>query len=328
MVPHAYSLIDTHNLPLPKPTITSFLNDKNKALGELDQPNVGVTHLTKPMKTMGKEGFERLRMEVERSLKENKVKDYIVRQQKVDGQLAYRMQGDGRGFTELKKEVKMGKYKISRDVGKVVALKHILDQNLAGEKVHGRQLKEPNSIKTFKKKEVREVREHSNEAAEKIFKKYLDQDSDSDEFETNPKKKNLMNSLGNKFNNDPTRRRMTKFIINKGEFVDNYAIKKKFEHTHLKGFLTTDFKNFTKPLPMPEIKKEEEEGKQKDKKKDDNEEDRMKRQIKLIQENNVLFEQEQDESELSEVKDPLILDRCKSDNFLKTTMNQFKIDSE
>ena len=52
------------------------------------------------------------------------------------------------------------------------------------------------------------------------------------------------------------------------------------------------------------------------------------KKIKSIQENNVLFEHEQEESELSEVKDPLILDRCKSDRFLKTTMDQFKIDSE
>lgn len=76
-------------------------------------------------------------------LKENRVRNFIVNQKDIDGLYPYKMMGDGRGIAELKKQVKQGKFKITRDVGKIVALKHIVDQNLEGEKIHGRVLNSP-----------------------------------------------------------------------------------------------------------------------------------------------------------------------------------------
>ena len=58
------------------------------------------------------------------------------------------MQGDSRGVAELRKEIRKGKYKFSRDVGKLVALKHILDNNEQGIMVHGRNLQSPPPAKS------------------------------------------------------------------------------------------------------------------------------------------------------------------------------------
>ena len=124
---------------------------------------------------------------------------------------------------------------------------------------------------------------------------------------------------------------MTKFNIIKGGFVDNYAIKSKYFESKMNPFMTMDFSQFTRPLPVPETPAEAvpesppPKGKDKQKKEDlEPKEDPLKK----IKENNVLFEGEQDDSELSEINDPLIQGQQKSKQFLSTKMRQFQLDSE
>ena len=124
---------------------------------------------------------------------------------------------------------------------------------------------------------------------------------------------------------------ITKFSILKGSYVNNYAIKSKYFESKMDPFMTMDFSQFTKPLPLPEEPVEvvpespPPKGKEKPKKEElEPKEDPLKK----IKENNVLFEGEQEDSELSEFNDPLFHGQHKSKEFLNTKMRQFQLDSE
>jgi len=328
---------DINNIEVPKAAYTQrYLSGKNEEYSTINKSekfirnNLGIKHLTASVSLIKKPkvDHEKLRHSVQEKLKEHNVRPRILEQSNVKGEFPYRMQGDGRGKAELRKEIKQGKFKITRDVGKIVALKHILDMNDQGTMVHGRVLTKPNEPKKPVEKPVvpttRLIPENLNEASRKLFQKYLALSPEEEEIEKNPSKEALFKSLTNKYDCSPTRRRMTIFNLSKGHFVDNYAIKKKYEETHVKQFMPQNYAQFTKMQQLPEMPDEEALN---DKKKVDEVAETIEK-IKSAKENNILFDKPLDESDISEVKDPLLINRCKSDRFMETTMNKFKIDSE
>ena len=111
--------------------------------------NVGVSHLTGAHSwlKMSKDK-NKIIQEIDSKLKLNKVKKFIINKNSVNGEHPYKMQGDGRGLAELRQEIKQGNFKVTKDVGKVVALKHIFDRNNSGIMIHGRNLKTPTEWKT------------------------------------------------------------------------------------------------------------------------------------------------------------------------------------
>ena len=70
--------------------------------------NVGVNHLTGSLSFIKRPKEERNHLLSELSLKlnENNVKNYIMKQNNIDGELPYIMKGDSRGIAELRKEIK------------------------------------------------------------------------------------------------------------------------------------------------------------------------------------------------------------------------------
>ena len=111
--------------------------------------NIGVSHLTGASSSLkaisNKAEFIK---ELDSKLKLNKVRRFIINQNTVHGEHPYKRSGDGNGIAELRKEIKQGKFKITKDVGKIVALKHIFERNSHGTMVHGRNLKSPVGWKT------------------------------------------------------------------------------------------------------------------------------------------------------------------------------------
>ncbi|CAI2371619.1 unnamed protein product [Moneuplotes crassus] len=230
--------------------------------------------------------------------------------------------GEAKALFEIRKNEN---YKIQMKHEKSKTIKNYLDYNTDVNK----------SVKLFPKiskprkakeqlKKVKSVsperKYHTSKAAEEIYQKYLNNKKEED-FNKSKRNMNWLKTLTNQFKDSPTRKRINTFRIGKGKLIPNYSIHNKFSQTQFKSFMSLDYGDFAQPESLEQIIAEKEE----QVKRTVDEEKAIEKRYNEVKANNTLFEDEADESDLSEVNDPLIKEGKKSTEFLQYKLKDFML---